>query len=137
MLDGLEMRYPRWYHLWANFNLTFLSTIEAVLQTIVRWVKCVAFFTVYFLRLDVKIFAGFFARMDKAWVGYWSMLYIENRFHNPIKKLFLAYLCQHRYSRADLHPSVATMIQVQALRLVCLTLNQSEAPLALACANAF
>ena len=30
------MQHPRWYHIWANFNLVFLAMIAAVFSVVVR-----------------------------------------------------------------------------------------------------
>ena len=36
-LEGLELQHPRWYHIWANFNLVFLAMIAGAFGVIVRY----------------------------------------------------------------------------------------------------
>ena len=81
-------------------------------QVIIRFVKVVLFMSIYFVRLDSKIMAGRLSKMDVPWVGYWSMLFIEEVYHNPLRKIFLAYLCMHRFSERDIHPSIGAMVRV-------------------------
>ena len=61
-----------------------------------RLIKAIVFTAIVFVRLDVQLFPGFFGKLDAPYMGYYSMLYIEDNFHNPIRVVFLAFLLQKR-----------------------------------------
>ena len=68
-----------------------------------RLIKAFVFTAIVFPRLDTQIFPGWFGKLDAPYMGYSSMLYIENMFHNPIRVVFLAYLMQRRLVWHQVH----------------------------------
>eukprot|EP00668_Euglena_longa_P012502 GGOE01014957.1.p1 GENE.GGOE01014957.1~~GGOE01014957.1.p1 ORF type:complete len:2027 (-),score=588.17 GGOE01014957.1:133-6213(-) len=111
-LEHLEMRHPRLYQMWASVNLVFLSVIAATLLVIIRWIKTIVFLSVYFVRLDVQLFPGRLGRLDQPYLSFWSMLFVEHTYHNPLKKVFLGYLLQFRVHWSELHPCLGCMLLV-------------------------
>ena len=88
------------------------STHSRVRQVVIRWVKMVLFTSVYFFRLDSPLFPGLLGKLDVAVNGYWSMLYVEDNYHNPLKRTFLAYLCYGSVPWDQTHPLLGAMMLV-------------------------
>eukprot|EP00759_Apiculatamorpha_spiralis_P055601 PhF_6_TR7853/c1_g1_i1/m.11456 len=87
----LMVRFRGTYSTWAMFNVV-LCVPAALMGAIVRIIKGLAFFILFFPRLDFHVYPDVVAKQDAGVTAFWSMMLVENMYNNPTMLVFLAHV---------------------------------------------